>query len=323
MYTTSEPKEIGAILFKKSDIDQEAPFFNRISNQVSLGFVEQTWAGYSMGAGSQPDEAEDGTPSPTFKTKTRYSNVAQIFANSTELTFSQLGNQMISISGDAATVGQFVGGSIQPNDELGFQVNVLRDQMRRDLDYTSLRGVYNRPSDATASNRKTRGVLSFVETYASSDNVLDNGATGARALTVALIEAAEEARRQGGGGPGVIVVHPVQVKKLNDLYKSYASLQNNWIPADRGVGGRRLATIITPWGDPMSILPARHMPTDQLLIADMAQCSMWVKPVPGMGGMFLWQVPRGKRTKCVELYVEVGFKWGNPDCYALVQDLLT
>lgn len=324
MYTTDERKEINDLIYR-SDPDLDAPALDMVGalgREMTFSNTEVNWSEYTIEAGSQPDEAEGGTPNPQFNTKTRYSNVAQIFARSTELTFSQLGNQMLSISGSATEVGQFASGQLLPTDEFQHQLDICMKQIRRDMDYTLLRGVYVRPTDASADNRRTRGIISFVQTFAAA-NFLDNGATGPRALTKALVEEAELARRAGGGGPGVIVAHPVQVTALNDLFKTLSDDTASWIPRDRFAGGRNLRYVITPWGDPLPILPNRNMPNDQILIADFSAISSWIHPVPGLGGLFVWQIPRGTRTAAAEVYCEMGFKYESPFFHAVIADLLT
>lgn len=318
MYTTTELKEIAPLLFKNNDF-LDAPFLDAIGyGNLSFGSVEKVWSTFEVAAGSQPDEAEDGTPAPQYNTKTRYSNVAQIYARSVEMTFSQLANEMISISGDAATVGQ-VPGELVPGSEFEHQMNVCMKQIRRDMDFTALNGVYNRPADASSDNRQTRGLLNFISAFASG-NVLDAAGTGTQLLTEELIEEAELLRRRGGGGAGALVAHSVQIQKINNVYKAFND-QATWRPADRSTEGRFMKSIITPWGTPLNLVTDDNMPNDQILLADLAQIQPWVKPVPGMGGLFVWEVPSPKRTKVAEAYVECGFTYGVPSAHALITDL--
>ena len=319
MYTTTELKEIAPLLFKNNEF-LDSPTLDAVGGAgLSFGSVEKVWSTYELVAGSQPDEAEDGTPSPKYNTKTRYSNVCQIFTQSVEMTFSQLANEMMNIGGDAATVGQ-VPGQLVPGSEFEHQMNIAGKQLRRDMNYTLINGVYNRPADASGDNRQTRGLLSFINTFASG-NVLAAAGTGTQALTIDLIEEAELLRRKGGGGAGVIIAHPVQIQKINNLYKNFND-QSTWRPADRSVEGRAMKSIITPWGTPLGLITDENMPNDQILQADLSQVAMWIKPVPGMGGLFVWEVPSAKRTKVSELYVEAGFTFGVPTSHSLITDLV-
>ncbi|HNP74502.1 MAG TPA: DUF5309 family protein [Kouleothrix sp.] len=132
--------------------------------------TEYTWQTEDLAVPQQPGVLEGANASFSERTRANFSNVVQIFQYGVSVTYTKLAanQQLAAISPDANPV----------QNELDHQINLKLITAARDINYTFLNGVYNKPSDNTTP-RKTRGLNSAITTAA-----LDVQAAG-QAFTVA------------------------------------------------------------------------------------------------------------------------------------------
>jgi hypothetical protein len=144
----------------------DTPFFSAIGGLSGGGQTTATqfeWETFDLRAAGQ-NTALEGQDAPTEQNRVRGSvdNICQIHHETVGVSYTKL-----------AAVGQRSGlniNGVQPvQNELDWQVANMLKQMVRDVEYSCIRGVYQKPADNT-TNRKTRGMLQAVTT-----NVLNMG----------------------------------------------------------------------------------------------------------------------------------------------------
>lgn len=121
---------------------------------ASVDFEGQT---QDLGEPSQPSAAE-GADAPTASERTRgkWDNVTQIFQYAYAVSYTtQAARQQFA--------GLNIGRANPVTDELAYQAELKLAEAGRDVNWTFLNGVYNKPVDNT-TNRKTRGLFSAIST---------------------------------------------------------------------------------------------------------------------------------------------------------------
>lgn len=248
---------------------KKTPFLNLIAGKAKrassfLFPMGQTW---SLAAASQPSITEDasvGSLTPTTTTRTEVTNTAQIFLNT------------VSVSLKKQSTPGFMSG-INTNDpnpvtsELDFQKMVQLRQMALDMEYSFFNGIYaNATSSAVAAT--TRGIVTGTTTNA----IAAAGAGLTRAMLDYLLRTMDDS-----GAPfedPVIFVRGFQKQMLSRIYE--------YAPTSRTVGGANIGTIVTDFGD-FGVVLCSQLPTDTLLIADLAACApVFVPVVPAPDGGF-------------------------------------
>lgn len=139
----------------------ETPFLSAIGGLNDGGkqatSTEFEWQTYDLANPSQPSALE-GATAPTAKGRARanVTNVVQIHQEKVSLSYSKL-----------AAYGQKAGSNndlANPiSDEESWQVEQALKQMARDVEYSFINGVYQKPSD-NSTGRKTRGLLAAITT---------------------------------------------------------------------------------------------------------------------------------------------------------------
>jgi len=90
----------------------------------------------------------------------------------------------------------------------------------------------------------------------------------------------------------------------------------------RNVGGVSLQTIETDFGR-LNIMLHPRMPKHKLLVASLEQCAPVFLRIPDKGYMFAEQLAKVGSSDRVQIYGEVGLKYGNPNAHAVLDHLAT
>jgi len=138
----------------------DTPLLSAIGGLAGGGQTVSTefeWEFYDLRAAGQNVQLE-GATAPTAQNRVR--------ANKTNVT--QIHQEKVSVSySKQAAVGQKSGtNNALPNpitNELDWQVEAMLKQMARDVNWSFIRGVYNKPTDNT-TKRQTAGLLSVIQT---------------------------------------------------------------------------------------------------------------------------------------------------------------
>lgn len=151
----------------------ETPFFSAIGGLTGgkqATSTEFEWQGYDLRDPSQPAIVEGAdAPTLTGRVRANYTNVCQIHHSAVGVSYTKL----------AATGLKAGSNNDLPNpvrDELDWQVEQELKAMVRDINYSFIQGIYQKPSDNN-TGRKTRGLLAAITTNAqiADETLVGNG----------------------------------------------------------------------------------------------------------------------------------------------------
>lgn len=273
--------------------------------------LAQPW---SLSAASQPAITETvaaAAGTPTTITRSEDTNTAQIFKYDAAVTFmkqSQFG-VMSGINTNAAN---------PVINELSFQKQGQLFQMSIDMEYTFLNGSYQAASDSTTA-AKTRGII----TAATTNTV----AAGGVALSKNLVdEVLIEMATAGAKFQNMVMfVNAFNKKKVSDIY--------GYAPQDRNVGGLNIRAVETDFAR-MGVVYDPFVPTDTVLIADMAVCNPVFVPVAFDGEDFVVDMSAGADVLWVPtaitaaqkggfFYAQAGIDYGPEEYHGTITGLAT
>lgn len=246
------------------------PFLNAIAGNAkrSASFVYSMAQPWSLNAASQPAITEDASivaGTPTTYTRGEDTNTCQIWKYDARVSFAKQ-SQYGLMSGINTNQDNPV------TDELTFQKAAALRQFAIDLELTMLTGAYQAASN-TSTAAKTRGIITGVTTNA----VAASSAPLSRPLMDQLLRtmASNGAMFQNSA----IMVNAYQMQQISRIYE--------FAPQSRTVGGVSVREVFTDFGV-IPVVYTPQMPTDTLLIADLAFCAPVFVPVvfnENMGGI--------------------------------------
>lgn len=134
-----------------------------------VGSTEFEWEFYDLRAAAQNVQLEGATaPTAQERVRANQTNVTQIHQEKVSVSYSKQGATGLKSGTNNA----------QPNpigNELDWQVEQMLKQMARDVDYSFINGVYNKPTDNT-TKRQTCGLLPAITTnVTNAGTVLGTG----------------------------------------------------------------------------------------------------------------------------------------------------
>ena len=243
---------------------------------------------------------------PTMKGRTRSEviNVTQIMQYGVEVSYTK-----------QAAVGNLSGQSIIGNqpvqDELAFQLDMAMKTAARDIEHSFIQGTYVADTDISTA-RQTRGMLEAVTTNEVA------GAAGA--LTQDMVDEAMK-KMADSGAPfetPVIFANAFQKQALSALFSNSLALA----PRDRNVGGVNITTIETDFGQ-LGIVYERHIPADDILIADLSFLKPVFLDIPGKGHFFVEPLAQTGAAYKYQVYGEIGLEYGPEQFHAKITNLAT
>lgn len=288
------------LLFNKGNT--KVPFSTMIANNAKItNHVEfVTGQEYQTDGGTQPNISETASltaPDATYITREQKTNVTQIFHESLYISYAKQSN-MGTLSGI-----NIAGQTANPAQELAFQVSARMRKIARDIEYTFIRGVYNKAtSDATVN--RTRGMDAAITT-----NVLGMDGRPLRVWDVA--EAMKLIYDSNAPLNGLVLwVDPVTMFQLNADAE-----QNNLtiVPASRNINGIQLSTLLTPLGE-IGIYLGEFLPAGTAHIYNPSVISRVEQPVPGKGNFFLEELAKTGAGAKYQIFGQIGLDHG-PEWY--------
>lgn len=286
----------------------QTPFLNMIGaltggGKVSNSFnfpIAQTWAAR---AGDQSTAVKSEATSISDTTAITYVrgqdyNTCQIMKYPYEVSFAKQ-----STFGEIA--GLAIANGVQPvRDELAFQRAAALKQMAIDLEYSMFNGTYVANSVA-ATVAKTRGMIEACTT--------NTVAGGSAALTLAMINELllEMAANGAEFSNMVLFCNGYQKQAISNLF--------GYAPEDRNVGGVNVKQLETDFCQ-LGVVWAPQMPTDKILIADMAKVSPVFCPYEGQ---VIADIETAVTTakKGGFLYTQVGLDYGPEEMHGTLTGL--
>ena len=237
----------------------------KISKAVEFAIGQQ----FTLNSAAQPAIAEADSlvaPTPASYVPAQYTNVCQIFQHAVSISYARMADTATLLAGSLSVVGE----SNPIVDPLVQQQNLALLQVAEELEYTFLRGVYQRSTAADVPN-KSRGMLAAV-----TSNAVD---AGAQKFSKALMD--QLLRTMAGNlaafGNMILLANAFQLNQISNVY--------GYAPQDRNIGGVQIKVILTDFG-PIGVQYTPLMPTDTMLVADIANIAPVAQEVPGKGVLF-------------------------------------
>jgi len=285
----------------------DTPFLSAIGGMTggkSVTSKQFTWQTVDNAAAAQTVALEGADPTYAERTRSEVTNVTQIMQYGVNVSYTK-----------QAATGNLSGESIIGNqpvqDELAFQLDMSMKRAARDIEFSFLQGTYVADTDM-ATERKTRGLLEAIST--------NEVAAAAAALDQAKVEDALK-KMADSGAPfemPVIMANSFQKQKLSSIYSSALALA----PRDRNIGGVNITTIETDFGQ-VGIVYDRHLPTDDVVIVDLAFCKPVFLDIPGKGHFFVEPLAQSGAAYKFQVYGEIGLEYGPEQFHAKITNLST
>lgn len=257
---------------------------------------------YEMEDPSQPEYSETDAmiaPDPRTTEREQESNVVQIFHQTVTVSYMKQSNFNALGGVNLAGVENNV-----PN-ELDFQIGRRVQQIRMDLNYTLLNGVYQYTKGSTTVAPKTRGLLSAIQT-----NRFDE--TGQTFSKNRVNDALMNSIKNGLDPAGLeIWINPDMMDLITD---TFAALPGMALPATRTVGGIAIQTIMTNYGE-ITVNWEPVIPTGILAFLYLPQIAVAEKPYiseegESMGVLMYEPLAKIGASERGQLYGELGCDYG-------------
>lgn len=263
----------------------------------SVGATEFEWQFYDLRDAAQNTRLEGAdAPAPNHRVRFARSNVLEIHQESVDVSYTVM-----------AAINRRNGlNANQPNDpalsELNFQIVAQLKQIKRDIEYSFVRGAYVRPAD-NSSARQTRGIIAATET-----NVIAK--VGAPDPTETdILDLMQMVYENGGISEQETATFIVGAALKRWLTKIFIT-DKGYSEDDRNVGGVRLTTIETDFGR-VNVMLNRYMPGGTLQLASLEECEPMYLEIPGKGVFFVEPLAKTGASEKAQIYGEVGLKYGN------------
>ncbi|MGB3413169.1 MAG: DUF5309 family protein [Microbacteriaceae bacterium] len=129
----------------------------------------------------------------------------------------------------------------------------------------------------------------------------------------------EKVFQSGGLGDetATIVVGPRQKRNLST---AYANAYGKYQEESRNVGGVNFTTIMSDFGT-FNVLLNRWTPQDAFIVSTLSQLSPVFLNIPNKGHFFEEPLAKVGSSDRVQIYGEVGLKWGNERAHGIIRDL--
>ena len=285
----------------------DTPFLSAIGGMTggkSVTSKQFTWQTVDNATAAQTVVVEGADATFAERSRSEVTNVTQIMQYGVQVSYTK-----------QAATGNLSGESILGNqpvqDELAFQLDMAMKRAARDIEFSFLKGTYVADTDV-ATARKTRGMLAAIST--------NEVAAASAALDQAKVDSLLKEMADNGAPfeQPVIFANAFQKQKLSSIYSSALSLA----PRDRNIGGVNITTIETDFGE-IGIVYDRHMPVDDIMIADLAYCKPVFLDIPGKGHFFAEPLAQTGSAYKFQIYGEVGLEYGPEQFHGKITTLST
>lgn len=292
---------------------EDVPFLTAIgglaadSPDMVVTSTEFSWQTEDLAAPAQPSIVEGADPVVEERTRAHISNLVQIFQYGIKVTYSKLAayNQLAQLGMGSANPVQ---------DELQHQIDLKLRTARRDVNYTLLRGAYNKPANNAAA-RRTRGLVSAITT-----NVIANGTATAldKAMVNSLLRTVYDARGINTDLEPTFIVNSFQKQRLSEIFIT----GGNYRETSRTVGGVNLTRLETDFG-PINVMLERNASQSELVFCHLRVCKPRFLLIPGKGFLFVEPLAKTGAYESYQLYGEIGLSYGDEAQHGKITNLTT
>lgn len=301
------PVNITGVLLAKTDI--RTPLFNMLGG-VAVGHREfVVGAEYELGSAAQPAITEDASmtaPTPSYDQPTNAKNVTQMFHKAVAASYRKLSDT------ETLTGLNIEGQTNNVQNPLAFAIANRTAEIRNDMEYTILNGVYNLAENSAQAD-KTRGLNAAITTNAIA-------AGGAELGPDLLIEVARALYTTAPFGlEGVVgVLNAEQVVQLNKIVTN----EGQRIAYDDA--GSNLVMYRTPFGV-LRFLEGghRYQANGTAGFYRLGQCRNVLQPVPDKGNFFYETLSKVGAGEQGQIFGQWGLDHGNEWLHAKITGLAT
>lgn len=246
---------------------------------------------------SQPaisEQASATAPAASHIVREQNTNVVQIFQEAIDITYVRQSNSGrmsgLNTAGAAPAVA----------DEKAWQVQQKLKKIARDVEYSFVAGKFQRSTGVDVPN-KTRGMLELAATSATI-------AAAGGALTKEMLKNLFRQMAENGAyfDNMVLFAGAYQKQAITALYEEQLGYNQ---PASRNVGGMNVTELETDFCK-LGIVWNRFMPTDSLLVADVAHMAPVFQEVPGKGVLFEEALAKTGASDRSQLFGQIGLAHG-------------
>ena len=280
---------------------EDTPFLTAIGGLQQGGdsavATEVEWQFYDLRDAAQLTRLEGAdAPAPNNRVKFAKSNILQIHQETVDVSYTAM-----------AAVGRRSGiNSMQPGDpafnELTFQILTQLKQIKRDAEWSFLRGTYVKPVDNSTA-RQTRGIIDAIET-----NVIAKVGTPNPTVkdVLDLLQLAYENGGISEQETATLIVGAAMQRWITKLFITDVGYKEE----TRNVGGVHLTTIVTDFGR-LNLMLHRNMPAGAMVVVSLEECEPFYLEIPGKGVLFVEPLAKTGASERVQVYGEIGLKYGN------------
>jgi hypothetical protein len=311
---TSNVLNLSGLLYSKSD--ESTPLLDAIYSRGRAGgrrivdaeeFVLAN--SYVLPAPEQPEISEQESltaPDPTFVERVQETNVTQIFHKSVSVSYRKENTvntlSGINVAGQTNTV---------PN-ELAWQISQIMKQMKADINYTLINGVYQYTRGSSTVAAKTRGLLAGITT----NKVTASGAAPDKDLINQTLNTAMANGMDAGGLE--LWVNPKMIQTITD---GFLPITGSQLPPSRNEGGVSYQQIYTDFGL-YPVVWDRSIPDKVILILNVGQLAIventavaqkmgFGSDLRGMGSAIFYEpLAKTGASDKGQLYGELGIDYG-------------
>ena len=301
--TFTLPNFVGELF---STSPEDTPFLSAIGGLTGGQAVPATqfdWSSYDLRAPDSTRQRLEGATAPTAEARVRVngSNVLEIHQEQVSVSYTKMAATGQFGSVGVSATGPHRSGTNAVQDERAWQLQQSFKQVARDVEKSFLVGTYNLPTD-NGTARRTRGLLQAIST-----NTTD--ASGAALTEDMILDLAETVWSSGGlmeGETRTLICGSYVKRQLTTIFVT----NKNYREETRNVGGVNLQTFETDFGR-FNIMLNRWMPAEQLALVSLEECTPCFLEVPGKGHFFAEPLAKTGSSDNVQLYGEIGLKYGN------------
>lgn len=289
------PVNVAGLLFSKTDV--RTPLFNMLGSVQSGSREFVCGSEYELGSASQPAISETASltaPTPSFTERTQAKNVTQIFQRSIAVTYRKMSDT------ETLTGLNLEGLANNVPSETAFQLANRLAEIRNDIEYTILNGVYNLSISADTID-KTRGLGAAITT-----NVIDAASAELGPDMLIAVARAIAAISPYGLNGIVGVLNPEQIVQLNKI------ITDEGHRATMADAGSNLLTYLTPFGR-LNFLEGghRYQPNGTAGFYNLGACSSVLQPVPGKGNFFYEPLSKTGAAETGHIYGQWGLNYNH------------
>lgn len=289
----------------------QTPFLSMIGGlsggKQTDNFEFPTGVLYDLPDAEQPGISEAASakaPTASHISRTQETNVVQIHQEVIDLTYAKQSNSG-RLSG-LNTAGQVA----NPGDEKAWQIQQKLVKIARDVEYSFLNGTYAKATAANVAN-KTRGMIELTTSEAgtSIDAATHTGSgetatTTKNPLTKTLLDELFLEMAQNGAqwGNMVLFANAFQKQAITNLYADFFKAQ---MQMTMQIAGMNITQIECDFGK-IGICYDPFMPTDKILVADIAHIAPVFQPVPNKGNFFEEALAKEGASDKIQIYGQIG-----------------